>query len=99
VSISHNEQGYKSVSNDKIKINGESKMKKQTELQKAVKVLIQALKDDKELRMGWIANIAVPFQDCISRYKKANNKRELNQAEIHKISNEAADEFISNLCR
>jgi len=74
-------------------------MEKQTELQKAVRVLIGALKRDEDYKRSWVANIAVVFQDHISRYKKANNKRQLNRTEIHKISNESAEAFINTLCK
>lgn len=74
-------------------------MKKQTELSKAIDIIVEELKNDEGYRRAWTANIAVSFQDCVSRYKKANKKRELNREEIRKISNESAEAFINTLCR
>ena len=74
-------------------------MENNAKLAKAVRIVIENLKADDDYRMSWVANIAVTFQDHVSRYKKANKKRELNRADIHKISNESAEAFLKTLCR
>lgn len=61
------------------------------ELQEAIKVLSEALKNDEGYRQAWIANIAMPFQDNVAR--------DWRHKGIHEISNNAAEEFINNLTR
>ena len=63
----------------------------------AVNHLVAEMKIDSSYREGWKANIAVQFQDSVRWYKKKNNKRYLSSSDIHKISNEAADNFLDLL--
>ena len=62
---------------------------------KTLNILVKDLKEDKELFYSWQANIAVCFQDKYARdvikYK--------NRGDIHKISNEAAKNFLNLLMR
>ena len=51
--------------------------------------LVKALKDDEGYYIGWIANIAMAFQDC---YNWEEDKKD-----IHKISNDAAKHFLKQL--
>jgi len=60
----------------------------QTELQKAMKVLVRNVKNDYGYRESWKANIAVCMQDAYSTDKT-----------VHEISNEGADNFLNNLTR
>ena len=61
----------------------------------AVKILSEFLQKDDELYYGYQSNIAVAFQDEFARspfdYK--------NRKEVHRISNEAAKNFLNNLIR
>lgn len=61
------------------------------ETAKAIKQLIEALKDE-SYWISWQANIAMSFQDECARN---GIKGEL----IHKLSNEAATNFLHLLCR
>ena len=57
----------------------------------AVKVLVEALNDDKDYRRSWSANIAMAFQDEFDEFHKHNG--------VHYISNKAAERFLDMLCR
>lgn len=54
----------------------------------AMTSLKKALDDDPEYKEGWIANIAMAFKDEYSRHDKKD---------IHKISNNAAINFLKQL--
>ena len=60
-----------------------------------LKDLIEKLKSDEELYYAWQSNIAVQFQDEYSR----NKKKYKNRQDIHKISNEAAKNFLNLLMK
>jgi len=60
----------------------------------AVKAVTEGLKNDPELREGYKANIAVPFQDAY----EARQCNPPDTAEIHRISNIAADYFLKLWC-
>ena len=68
-------------------------------IQKAVEKIQETLREDKEYREVWKANIAMAFQDEFKNY--VENKVGRNKAPdyIHEISNQAADRFIDNLIR
>lgn len=69
----------------------------------AVDTLIEALKTDPSYRESWKANIAMSFVDAAAnkQRKKRENWRSapLNRRDIHEAANEAADRFLTNLCR
>lgn len=72
-------------------------MSKQTEILKAIDVLIAALKEDKSegsYYYSWQANIAMAFKDEFD--SKVN---EYSGPEIHEIANQAAKNFLDMLCR
>lgn len=64
-----------------------------------IEKLVNSLKSDVDYRRSWIANIAVSFQDEVHRYRKKTGKKYLNAQDIHTISNTAAEEFLTLLCR
>ena len=59
----------------------------------AVEQLCKNLKEDKHFFYGWQANIAVCFQDAYDEDKKKYK----NRSDIHRISNEAAKNFLNIL--
>jgi len=63
----------------------------------AVNKLVSEMKKDPSYREGWKANIAMQFKDGVYWYKKKNNKKYLSSDDIHKIGNEAADNFLNLL--
>ena len=64
----------------------------ENKVKEAVDVVRKALREDEGYYLTWQSNIAVAFQDCLARagYKLPDQ---------HKISNDAAKEFLSNLLR
>ena len=72
---------------------------KKTKLAKAVKTLCKELKKDPDLYFSYQSSIAVAFQDTYRRKLRDNNYDYLNSNDIHKISNEAAVEFLDLLIR
>jgi len=68
------------------------------ELKQAVEVLVKALNEDESYRYSWQSNIAVPFQDAWQR--SANNGGlPCTPDQIHKISNDAAINFLENFTK
>lgn len=62
----------------------------------AVEKLTTELKNDPGFRETYKANIAVAFQDEYDYfYKKYNG---VTRADIHQISNQAAERFLNNWC-
>lgn len=57
----------------------------------AVKVLAYELNNDESYRLSWKANIAMPIYD--------KTRGMATHSEIHKIANEAAEQFLQNLTR
>jgi len=57
------------------------------------------LKTDPAYRIGWQSNIAMAFCDAAARYKKRSGKVYLSAVDIHKVANEAANDFITQLCK
>lgn len=65
-------------------------------MKNSIKKLRKAFKNDEEYRNAWIANIAMSFKDEYDRERR--KKKYLNSQDIHKIANNAADEFLKILC-
>jgi hypothetical protein len=71
----------------------------ESKLQNAIGTLIEALKTDGGYRESWKANIAMAFKDDYYWYKNNNDKEYLNNQDIHIVANNAADNFLNQLCR
>ena len=54
-----------------------------------------AIAMDEDLRLGYHANIAMAFQDAVHNFRRATEKRDLNNSDIHTIANDAAEQFIN----
>ena len=63
------------------------------------KKLIKALRKDAGYFLGWQANIAMAFFDEYQRAMTKNKKRYINRDELHKISNNAAKNFLNLLIK
>jgi len=59
----------------------------------AVGILAKALREDEGFYYSYQANIAVAFQDEFAR----SPLKYKNRSEVHRISNEAAKNFLNNL--
>lgn len=66
-----------------------------TDYAKAIKIVTERIKSDKELRISYIANIAMAFKDEFHR----NKKKYKNSTDIHIIANNAAENFIDLWCK
>lgn len=66
-------------------------------LEDAMNVLIEHLSKNEDYRMGWIANIAMAFQDEFEDWCKNKIHRDNAPHYIDSISNEAAKRFLDNL--
>lgn len=75
-------------------------MSNQTEISKAIDVLIAALNEDKSegsYYYSWQANIAMAFKyEYDSKIKMVHN---MHESLIHDIANQAAKNFLDMLCR
>ena len=60
-----------------------------TDLERAVRVLCDALRTDPGYRESWKANIAMMFKDEVARSPKAS---------VHEQANAAADNFLTLIC-
>jgi len=69
-----------------------------TELKEAISKLTTELKNDKEYRESWKANIAMSYKDNEYWYKKQTGKKKLNIDDKHIIANNAAEHFLKLLC-
>ncbi len=67
--------------------------------EEAIAHLVMELSSDPSYRIGWQANIAMAFCDAVAQYRKRSGKKYLSAVEIHKLSNDAANNFINLLCR
>ncbi len=65
-------------------------------IKKAIKVLTKALETDEDYFYGWQANIAMAFQDEYYR-EKEKGKGYFNKTDVHRISNNAATNFLNSL--
>ena len=63
-------------------------------IQKAVEKIQETLKEDKEYREVWKANIAMAFQDEFKDWVERKVGRNKAPDHIHEISNKAADRFV-----
>ena len=70
----------------------------ETELKKAIKVLVKNLKDDSGYRYSWQANIAMAFKDEYENYMMEFGEV-ANQEDLHAVANNAANRFLDLLCR
>jgi hypothetical protein len=74
-----------------------------TILSYSVNNLIDALNNDEDYRRSWIANIAISFQDVYNKQSSSSVQNATNEGvlslDIHKLSNEAAENFLNNLCK
>jgi len=66
-------------------------------VEKEMKVVCDAIKNDEGYRITWEANIAMAFKDEWSRYFKDQPTH--NEDYVHIISNNAAKNFIDLLTR
>ena len=57
------------------------------------------LHNDEGYRQGWKANIAMSFYDKALAYRNRTGRTYLSNVDIHRIANEAADAFISQLIK
>jgi len=64
----------------------------------AIAHLVKTIRTDEGYRWGWQANIAVAFQDEWQRHLREHGLPYTIE-QIHKISNNAADNFLFALCR
>lgn len=75
-------------------------MSNQTEISKAIDVLIAALNEDKSegsYYYSWQANIAMAFKDRF--YQETLKGHTGNHVDISMVANEAAKNFLDMLCR
>lgn len=62
-------------------------------IKQAIDKFIEELRKDPEYFNGWQANIAISFQDELSRYRHHN----INNHDVHEITNNAAKNFLKLL--
>ncbi len=67
-------------------------------LQEAMQVVTDNLKNNKELRQVWVSNIAMAYKDTYGQYQKTKDKLVLNKEDRHIVSNDAAEYFVKLLC-
>jgi len=68
-----------------------------TKFLNAVKTVTNEIKNDAELKQSYKSNIAMAFKDEYDRAKSKKNY--LNQNDIRKISNDAAEYFLNLWCK
>lgn len=71
-------------------------MDKTITLEEAMKVVCQAIREDKAYRIGWQANIAMAFKDEYNLFEQRGGMIAPPGA-IHSIANKAADRFLNIL--
>lgn len=64
----------------------------------AIKIITNAIKTDEGYKIGWVANIAMAYIDNEHWYKQKTGKKYLNKKDKHIIANNAAENFIKQLC-
>lgn len=62
-----------------------------------IKKLVKTLTKDEQYYESWKANIAMSFYDSYTNATKG--KKYLNKKDIHVIANEAAQNFLTSLCK
>ncbi|MCP3685393.1 MAG: hypothetical protein GY861_22305 [bacterium] len=75
-------------------MNGNIEKVVETEVEKAVRILTKAIKEDPDFYYSYQANIAVAFQDEAERQNSEDPFEK-----IYSISNEAAKNFLDLWCR
>jgi hypothetical protein len=68
----------------------------ETEIAKAVRILVGELNKDPGYRNAWQANIAMAFYDT---FRNSEYGSDVPHEDIHEIANRAAASFLMNLCR
>lgn len=68
---------------------------KENELNKAIKVLSDAMDKDNSFFRVYVDNISMMFQDKYNYYKKKHNKNYINNVDLKKIADEAATSFLN----
>lgn len=53
----------------------------------------EVIKDNYE---GWKANIAMAFYDAYANFKEKQKKQYISKTDLHRIANEAADNFLNH---
>jgi hypothetical protein len=66
----------------------------ENKLKQSIEILCEELRNDPSYFYSWQANIAVAFQDAYHRELTVHTRET-----IHKISNEAATEFLNILIK
>jgi hypothetical protein len=74
-------------------------MAQQAELEKAISIITNEIKNDVGYRESWKANIAMAYKDCEHWYKQETGKKQLNKEDKHIIANNAAEHFLNLLCK
>lgn len=64
------------------------------EYQDALKIVRDYITNDPEIKLGYVANIAMSFKDYEHHYRKSSGKRYLNRDDKHTIANNAAVNFM-----
>lgn len=69
-----------------------------TEISHAVSVLVKELKSDPDYFYTWQSNIAVAFMDSYGKEVNEDGFIPKKEYDIHKVSNDAAINFLNSLC-
>ena len=72
---------------------------KQSDGRWKVQDLREDLKKDPSMRIAWVANLAMAYQDSFDWYVKKNPGVVLTRKDLHNIANTAAEHFIDLLCK
>ena len=70
---------------------------KKTKIEKAVKTLSKALRNDSELFYAYQANIAMQFKDQYAVKRKEKGYSYMNTDDVHEVANDAAKSFLALL--
>jgi hypothetical protein len=63
-----------------------------------IEQLQEALKTDEGYRLSWQANIAMAFVDAFKSHQQKVGRKHVADQEVHKVANDAADNFLNTLC-
>lgn len=61
--------------------------------------LIKELQEDPDYRRVWKDNIAMAFKDEYHWYLNNNELLKVDSSDVHQIANNAADNFLTLLCK
>ena len=64
-------------------------------MEKELKIVTEAINNDRELFYAYQSSIAVYFIDACANLKRKSNKKYLGSKEIHQAANEAAINFLN----